>query len=172
MRRIVLGLAVVIAAVGLIGVGRAGLGTSAQEATPAALAGHPVVGAWKWANDPTDPIGATYAIFHADGTYVEVAGDQTGIGVWRPAGERTVEITEVFQDINPDPNVFEPGTVTVRQSYELDEAGTTLTGTYAVDARAPDGTVVFQGVLQGTGTRLEHEPMAPFGTPVMGTPTA
>ena len=146
-------------------------GTAAQEATPAAMATHPVVGAWRWANDPSDPISATYAIFHADGTYVEVAGDQTGIGVWRAVGERTVEITEVFQDIDPDPNVFASGTVTVRQSYELDEAGTTLTGTYAVDARAPDGTVVFQGVLQGTGTRLAHEPM-PSGTPMAATPAA
>lgn len=141
---------------------------AAEDATPAALADHPVVGAWRWRNDPVDPIATTYAIIHADGTYTEVSGDQTGVGVWWPVGERGVGITEVFQDIEPDPNVFAPGTVTVRQAYELDASGDTLTGTYAVDARLPDGTVVFQGVLEGTGTRMEPEPMAPFATPTGG----
>jgi hypothetical protein len=146
--------------------------TAAQETTPTAMAAHPVVGTWKWTN-PADPLsGSSYAIFSSDGSYLEVVADQTGIGVWRPVGERTVEITSVFQDLEPDPDVFEPGTVTVRQSYELDEAGTTLTGSYAVDARTPDGTVVFQEVFEATGMRMEVEPMVPFGTPAVATPTS
>lgn len=46
-----------------------GLGTAAQEATPSAMAAHPVVGAWR----TTVSVGEamtfrTVAMFHADGT--------------------------------------------------------------------------------------------------------
>jgi hypothetical protein len=60
MRRFIVSLSVV--AVLLLGViATLGRGATAQEATPdtpamMAMATHPIVGAWRWTNDPGDPI--------------------------------------------------------------------------------------------------------------------
>src|SRR5918993_285727 len=85
--------------VSIIAAGAAGivmLGTRsaavAQDATPAATVDHPVVGAWWTANDAPGPgVETAYALFHADGTYLEVDPNiGVGIGVWRATGERSV----------------------------------------------------------------------------------
>ena len=80
--------------------------TTAQEATPSAMANHPIVGAWLVMN-PNDPLNARPAIFAADGTmtvgYVPSSIDAergvvlqgTAIGVWEPSGERRVHLTYV-----------------------------------------------------------------------------
>ncbi|MDQ3224569.1 MAG: hypothetical protein M3Q75_14035 [Gemmatimonadota bacterium] len=80
--------------------------TTAQEATPSAMANHPIVGAWLVMN-PSDPLNARPAIFAADGTmtvgYVPSSIDAergvvlqgTAIGVWEPSGERRVHLTYV-----------------------------------------------------------------------------
>ena len=75
---------------------RATLNTIAQEATPTAMAGHPVIGAWRFDTNVDDPANPpSYAIFHADGTYMEFHPSVgTGIGVWEPTGERTAEQRE------------------------------------------------------------------------------
>ncbi len=100
-RRSVLLAAVSGALTGALAVGRA---ATAQEATPSALANHPIVGAWLVMN-PTDPLNIRPAIFAADGTltvgYVpgstdaerEVILQGTAIGVWEPTGERGVHLT-------------------------------------------------------------------------------
>src|SRR5688572_14222396 len=64
-RRAALGSVGAVAAVLSLGspIGRA----AAQEATPSALAEHPIVGAWLIMN-PSDPPNASPAIFAADGT--------------------------------------------------------------------------------------------------------
>jgi hypothetical protein len=85
--------------------------------------------------------------------------------------ERTVEATEVFQNINLDPDVSGTGSVTVRLSYEVGKAETTLTRTFAVEVRAPDGTLELQREFPSDGIRLEHEPSASAGTPA-ATPAA
>ena len=147
-------------------------GAVAQDATPAVVAAHPVVGAWSTANDAPGPgVNTAYAVYHADGTYLEVDPNiGVGVEVWRPTGERSAEQTAVYQDIDPDPAAAAPGTVTVRKSVEVDATGNAFTGTLAVEVRIPDGTVVFTATYTGTGTRLEVEPMAPLGTPTAGTP--
>ncbi|MBA2595183.1 MAG: hypothetical protein H0V00_00970 [Chloroflexia bacterium] len=80
--------------------------TTAQEATPSAMANHPIVGAWLVMN-PSDPLNARPAIFAADGTmtvgYVPSSIDAergvvlqgTAFGVWEPSGERRVHLTYV-----------------------------------------------------------------------------
>ena len=87
--------------------------TTAQEATPSALAQHPIVGAWL-VMDPSDPLNTRPAIFAADGTltvgYVPSLTDVdrgvvlqgTAIGVWEPTGERSVHLTYVqtLSDLN------------------------------------------------------------------------
>jgi uncharacterized protein YndB with AHSA1/START domain len=150
-----------------------GGGTTAQEDTLSAEASSPLVGAWKWLNESPDPYDDTYAIFHADGTYVEVVGPDTVIGSWRVTGERTADVTSYNQDVDPFDHAFNPGTLITRIAVELNEAGDTLTAQFTADGRAPDGTILFQaGPFTATGTRIEAEPMVPFESPAAGTPAA
>jgi hypothetical protein len=162
--------------VGLVGVIASGadLGVVAQEATPADLAGHPVVGAWVFDTDAADPANAlSYAAFHADGTYVEVhplVG--VGVGVWRPTGEHTADLTIVFQDVDPSPAGVAPGTLIIRAAVEVDPTGEALTAPFNSEGRAPDGTVLFGNAFTATATRMEVESMVPPGTPAAATPAA
>jgi hypothetical protein len=155
-------------------VGGPGPGAIAQEATSADLAGHPVVGAWVFDTDAADPANAlSYAAFHADGTYVEVhplVG--VGVGAWRPTGERTADLTIVFQDVDPTPAGVAPGTLIIRVAVEVDPSGDALTAPFTSEGRGPDGTVLFANAFTATATRMEVEPMVPLGTPAAGTPTA
>src|SRR5215210_2895965 len=88
-------LAIVLLGLGSLGSTSGVTARDEQGATPAALIGHPVVGAWTLAfeadNAPVNPeTNASVAVFHGDGTYIEVhASGRVGIGVWRPTGERT-----------------------------------------------------------------------------------
>src|SRR5690348_4734070 len=96
---------------------------AAQVATPAPVmepATHPMVGAWKWANDPSDPHQESFAIFHADGTYVEVVGKETGIGVWQPTSASSAALTAYYQDLVPETVEVEPSRTTVQASIYLD----------------------------------------------------
>jgi hypothetical protein len=145
---------------------------TAQDATPTARAAHPVVGAWWSANDAPGPgVQTATAIFHVDGTYLEVDPNiGVGLGVWQATGERTADLIAVYQDIDPDPAIAAPGTVTVRKSVEVDEAGNAFSGSLTVEVRIPDGTIVFTASYAGRGTRLEVESTSPFGTPTAATP--
>ena len=61
----------------------------------------------------------------------------------------------------------------IRATVEVDEAGDSATATYSVEARAPDGSVVFQADgLEGTLTRITVGSLAFPGTPVAATPTS
>jgi hypothetical protein len=176
MHRIAIVLSFLGALTILVGIGQSTLGTSAQEdagATREAMATHPVVGAWRWDNDPPTPnTHITYAIFHDDGTYVEVStGSGTAVGSWQPMGERSVKVTNVFQDISEDPTIVEPGEATIRQVAEVDETGSTLTASYTAEVKTLDGTLEFAGgPFEAIGTRVEVEEMVPFDTPVAATP--
>src|SRR5688500_19454490 len=115
---------IAVALVNLIAVGTRPAAV-AQKATPTATVDHPVVGAWWTDNDAPGPgVATAYALFHADGTYLEVDPNiGVGVGVWRASGERSAELTYVFQDIDPEPATTAPGTVTVRQAMTVDAAG-------------------------------------------------
>lgn len=108
---------------------------AAQEATPTSLsdlAAHPIVGAWKWTNDPSDVHPESFAIFHADGTYVEAVGKETGIGVWQSAGPESAVLTAYFQDLVPETVEVEPGRTTVQATIDLDANGTSATVHYGI----------------------------------------
>ena len=93
-----------------------------------------------------------------------------GVGVRQATGERSADLTYVFQDIDLEPGTTTPGTVTVRQSVTVDETGNAFTAPLRVEVQIPDGTVVFSAAYTARGIRLGVEPMAPLGMPVMGTP--
>ncbi len=161
---------VAFALLGMLATG--GASSGAQPATPAATIAHPVVGTWQKANDAPGPgVNTAYATFHADGTYLEVDPNiGVGLGVWQSTGEHTADLIAVYQDIDSDPAVTAAGTVMVRQSVTVDETGDAFTAPFTVEVRIPDGTVVFTAAYTARGTRLQVEPIAPLGTPVMATP--
>jgi hypothetical protein len=90
----------------------AALPVAAQDATPATMAGHPLVGAWmvdRVPNDPTDM--PTANIISSDGTVSDpIVG---GAGIWQPTGPSTANFTlaplaEVpagMQTVRHDPRV-------------------------------------------------------------------
>ena len=157
----------------LAGVGAGGAGfalaaagrVAAQDATPAATAGHPVVGTWMGdlvPDDTTDP--PTVIIFLADGAGIDpVRG--TG-GAWQPTGPRSAgwTLTGVADQ--------ESGTaIVVRATAEVDEAGGTYVGSSTITLVAPDGTVVGSFPNVPHGFRLPIEPVEAGGTALAGFPT-
>jgi len=154
----------------LAGLGATGLGlalgssATAQDTTPNVMAGHPIVGTWYFDFDPANPGTLfVYTTFHADGTRNDLhpfAG--AGVGAWRATGERTGEAINKYLNIADKPGDYVPGTVTVWESFTVDESGDSYNGEAVVELRAIDGTVVaffsFAGEPQH---RLTVEPPPP-----------
>ena len=165
----------------LVGLGAGGLGlalagrAAAQDATPGAMAGHPLVGAWYADFDPANPGTLfVYTSFHADGTRTDVhpfAG--AGIGAWEATGARTGRAINKYQNIATAPGDFVQGTVTVWSTFAVAEDGNGTTEDAVVELRGSDGAVVALFPFSGGGSRrLAVEPPPPLGTPEAGTPTA
>ena len=171
-----------------VGAGTAALGLShlnraaAQEATPDAMADHPIVGAWM----VTTPIGPSLAVFFADGINIQgLQASQAGplgvtfvgpqIGVWEPTGPRSVHFTGV--QWHSDANGALVGTITIdgyptvsadgqRLLDDNPESGPTI--------RDAAGTIldVLRGGPPVTAVRMGvGSPGFPEGTPTAGTPT-
>ncbi len=145
-------------------------GLASQMGASDARAVHPIVGTWQWANNPGEGApfaGPSYAIFHADGSYVEYFPPVgVGIGTWNVTGANTVDLTIVFQDIDEDPYVYEPGVSTYRISIEVDATGDTLTATGDLVVRDASGAEVLTMPFTGTATRLTAETPGTTATPV------
>jgi hypothetical protein len=142
--------------VGLAAAGR-GLGTAAQDTTPAAMAGRPIVGTWL-GTDVEDTTSPPFQVsFLADGVCIQMdpsAGDH--VGVWRPTGPQTIELT--IQQAS------ENGIATIRGEGEVAPDGQSFTVTYTIEFSPAGGTSTGQyGPGHIKGTRLAVEPM---GTPV------
>jgi hypothetical protein len=148
--------------------------TAAQDLDPAAMAAHPAVGVWFEEFDPERP-GALLAVsaFHTDGTVTEshpLAG--TGIGAWRPTGERTGEQVTKYQNISETPGTFVPGTSTFTGTFTIDEGGETLAYEGIVDLRAMDGASIANFPISGTGIqRMTIASATPPASPA-ATPTS
>jgi hypothetical protein len=142
---------------------------SQDDATPGTQGQHPIVGTWQWDNNPdsAEPFsGISYAIFHADGSYIEFFPPVgVGIGTWEATGANTVNLTIVFQDIDDDPHVVEPGTSRYRISIEVDATGNTLTATGDLETRDASGTVIVAAPFTGTATRVTVEAPGATGIP-------
>jgi hypothetical protein len=155
MRR-VSALATLATLVGLVVFGRAP-GIGAQAPTPAATAGHPIVGTWM-VHDVEDTTAPPFRlIFLADGVVVQVdpsAGEH--VGVWRPSGPRTFAL--IVQQ------VVHNGIATIRGEGEVAADGQGFTVAYTIEFAPGGGTGTGQyGPGHIAGTRLTVEPM---GTPV------
>lgn len=134
--------------------------TGAQEASPIAAAAHPLVGSWVIdpdANPASDP--PALAIFHADGTTVELhEREPDGVGAWQATGPRTAAVTIVYHNLNESLKL--QFTVTVRGEIEVDATGAAFTAHYLAETTAPDGKVTATEEATATGTRITVEPTA------------
>ena len=155
-----------------------GLGASAQGATPFPMTDHPIVGVWQFDQELRQPGTDIYnAIFSNQGTYVDSSLDDSwfAIGTWRATGKRTAELFTSLQDLVPqdgfaadyvpEGNVFEPGVVVHRISYEVDATGNAMTCMGMVEIYNADGTLRGSYGYEGIGTR-----MAVFSTHAAATP--
>ena len=178
-RRAALGSAGAIAAVGL---GSRLDRALAQETTPAALATHPMVGAWM----ATTPSGLAPGIFFPDGTViitVPVTGNSplgttfvsTQPGTWEPVSERGIHFTCV--QLHSDANGTYVGSITVDGHPVVSADGQSLlddspeSGPTIRDAQ---GTVldVLRGGPPVTGVRMGvGAPGLPEGTAAASTPS-
>jgi hypothetical protein len=122
------------------GLGVSGLGValaatthyaSAQEATPDAMASHPIVGNWM----VSTPAGPAMAVFLADGTNIQglpvtqagptgVVFVSTQVGSWEPVSARGVHFTGV--QLHSDANGALVGTVEIDAYPVVSEDGQTL----------------------------------------------
>ena len=169
MRRLILSLSVVVVLLLGVVVTRE-RGATAQEATPdttamMAMATHPVVGLWRFTNEVGDDTFPSLGIFHADGTYVEDYPDESSfsLGLWRPTGERSAEVT-VYQNYVVDDKLANGEG---RWTVEVDETGDALTqGAGFFLGLFEDGSVEFsiewEGSTEPIATRLAIQPVVPL----------
>ena len=150
--------------------------TRAQDATPAIMAGHPLVGTWIVDRNPADPSEMpTTNVFTADGGLIDPSVGAAG--VWVATGERTADFTliAIFADEHaglPQYRAAGGGSYfVVRGSITVDAGGDTASNMVSGTHVAPDGTILDQ-MAQGTGTylRLKVEPQSAVGQPLAGFP--
>ena len=180
-RRAAIGSAGAIA--GVLGLGSRIGHTSAQDATPNAMASHPIVGTWM----VTTPAGLAMAVFFADGTNIQglpatmaspmgVTYVSTQVGTWEPTGPRSVHFTGV--QLHTDANGTLVATVTIDahptvsedgQTFRNDnpESGPTIRDAAGTIIDVPRGAPPATGVRMGVGS-----PGLPGVASMAGTPTA
>ncbi len=135
-----------------------GQGTRAQEATPIAMAQHPLVGTWVVDPDIASESEAPgLGIWTSDG----IMTDPSGIaGSWEVIDAQTAMVT--FANIFPDGS----GYITIRGPHVVDGSGNTWTSDYSWTIVGPDGTVLDSGEATARGTRLVVESMDMAGQPL------
>lgn len=170
----------------LVGLSAGGLGlalaaptrhASAQDAT--ATAKHPVVGFWQ--NKTTGPdsnvMPWVFCLFHADGTYHDWNGLGAGsaLGIWRPAGERAVDLLFIYRDTDPTTATEGLGTATFRMTVTVDDTGNALTYDGNLDVRDPAGALLLTiPDAHWTATRVtfDRNPASGSTATAQATPTA
>lgn len=144
------------------------IGTAAQQATPAATVGHPLVGTWvvdSEIENPTNP--PSFNAFMADGTLVNIGSDGASVGTWEATGPRTATMTFAGL-VQGESGVY----FIIRGNLEVDEAGETLAAIHSFTLVSADGTVLM--AAEGGGaqtTRIHAEPLEAVGQPLPGMPT-
>lgn len=121
------------------------------------LASHPVAGTWTFVNEEGEDAYPSVAIFHPDGSYIEILPWRTLLmGVWEPTGERTATVTQVLNEIYDEKLEQGQG----RGALEIDASGNTMTWKGNFLVRLQDGSVVLsQEGAPSIGTRLQPAPM-------------
>jgi len=161
MRRLAVLASVVVVFAGTFAYARGNPGNASQDS----MAGHPVVGLWRFTNEVGDATFPSLGVFHADGTYVEDYPDESSfsLGLWRPSGERSAEVTVYQNQIVDEKLTNGEG----RWTVEVDETGNALTsGAGFFLGLFEDGSVEFStewdDSTEPVATRLEIQPVVPL----------
>ncbi len=127
-----------------------------RAGTEAAPTAHPVVGLWSWDLAHMNPPGArSFAIFHADGTFVDANPFlSTGVGLWQATGERTADLLIYYHDAGTDAGGNRLNVVIAKGPVEVNDPGQALTLLCTYEAKALDGVVVDSGAQTETATRI------------------
>ncbi|MCA9863589.1 MAG: hypothetical protein R2853_15860 [Thermomicrobiales bacterium] len=139
---------------------------TAQESSPAGLAGHPLVGSWIVDTDVdmgSDP--PELGIFTADGTVFGLGANRWVSGAWEAADDHTGTVTMM--------GVFDAnggGYVVLRGPHEVDESGNAWTCPCTFTVVSPDGTVLASGSATAHATRLPVETADAVGQTLPGVP--
>jgi hypothetical protein len=147
---------------GALAVGRT---TEAQEASPDAMTGHPLIGTWIVDRNPADPSEMpTTNVITADGGLIDPSVGAAG--VWTVTGPDTADFTLIAIFAEDGGSYF-----VVRGSLAVDAAGDSATATISQTHVAADGTVLDQ-MAQGSANylRLRVEPQDAVGQPLAGFP--
>jgi hypothetical protein len=154
---------------------------AAQESNPAALASHPIVGAWL-AIEPSPP---GPSIFAADGTvniafapnYVDPAlgllFQGAMLGMWEPSSERGIRFTAIQTLTDPEGTFV--GTLTLEGHPMVSEDGQAFTDTSEARGIVRDATntIVSDDIFTGSVSAVRITPgslIFPEGSPTAGTP--
>jgi hypothetical protein len=157
-----------IATAGLVAYGATGLGTAAQDATPVALAGHPLVGTWV-----VDTIGGSdtdapeIAVITADGGLAGLGANRVAGGRWQPIDDHAAELTLVTVFDNEEG----AGYLVVRGPHTVDESGDAWTCDCTFTIVGADGNLLDSGRAPATGTRLPLQGVDMMGQPLAEVPT-
>jgi len=132
---------------------RAPMQSSAQTDTPN-LADHPIVGFWKLSAF------AGHALFTPDGHYIEANpyGYGQGIGIWRPTGERTVDVLFVFPAGDPNASSEAPIARTVWWEVKVSEDGSELAGHFVWAWEREGQTYQSKGTVWGDRITFDSTP--------------
>ncbi len=168
MRRVSLLFALAaIVLLGLLVVGGSRPSLGAQDATPGAMTGHPLVGSWVVIDPGVPDDTPSVSVFTSDGIMMDAAAEGPGAGSWEATGSRTAAVTLVVPIVEEE---F-AGTAIIRGTIEVDQTGDTFTSPYSYTVVAADGTVVDAGQGMVEATRIAVEPIEAEGTPHAAVPT-
>ena len=127
------------------------------------MAGHPILGTWvivrNIANTTEVPV---IVVFTDEGGFVDPG--QGVAGAWEPTGHRSAAMT-IVPFLDPA-----GGYAVVRSTWEVDEAGETMSGPAYATILGPDGAVVTTDQFESRATRLKVEPIENGGQPIAGFP--
>jgi len=160
-----------IAFLGMMAIAPAALAQEDDEPTPEleldTTESHLIVGGWIVVDDSGEPTNTPgIAVFHDDGTVVDVEVGFTTAGVWEATGDTTAAATFAgfitFEGVE--------ATAIIRIAAEVDE-GDIFTGEYSITVVNSDGSILFTEAGTVTGTRMEVEPVDAVGTTLNGLPT-
>lgn len=140
--------------------------TSAQDASPTALAEHPLVGTWLFDTDlgsQADP--PELGVFTSDGIFVGL-GSSESAGSWVASDPRTGALTLISR-FDEDGG----GYAVIRGPHVIDATGQTWTCDCTYTIVAADGTILDAGRSSSQGVRIPVEPAEAMGTALAGAPT-
>ncbi len=151
----------------LIAIAAMGSATLAQDASPAAMAGHPLIGAWIVDNNTRDDRSpANVVTFGAEGNVLDSNPGGTGAGSWEATGPSSATVTLVSYYLADESGAI--SSTIIRADVVLSDDGQSFTSTYTLEVIEPDGTSSGQlGPVDAAGTRLVAQPM---GSPVAPLP--